>query len=90
MIDWGRVSQLFICFLCRKNSLQNAGEWLESEALDAALEEATKECPDLLQLVNMNDTYREDLFVEYEILKESYKDSKEYFQTLKDSVKNLK
>ncbi|EFN68882.1 hypothetical protein EAG_00678 [Camponotus floridanus] len=73
-----------------KNSLQNAGEWLENEALDVALEEATKEYTDLLQLVSIDDTYREDLFVEYETLKESYKDSEEYLQTLKHSTKNLK
>lgn len=85
-----RISQQSISFLYRKNSLQNAGEWLENEALDVALEEATKEYTDLLQLVSIDDTYREDLFVEYETLKESYKDSEEYLQTLKHSIKNLK
>ncbi|CAL1685443.1 unnamed protein product [Lasius platythorax] len=73
-----------------KNTLQNAGEWLEDEALDAALEEATRECPDLLQLVSVDDTYREDLFAEYDTLKESYRNSEEYLQTLKHGIKNLK
>lgn len=70
--------------------MQNADEWLEDEALDKALEEAAGECPDLLQLVSMDDTYREDLFLEYETLKESCRDSEEYLQTLKHSIKNLK
>ncbi|XP_072746859.1 uncharacterized protein [Anoplolepis gracilipes] len=73
-----------------KNMLQNTGEWLQDEALDAALEEATRECPDLLQLVNVDDTCKEDLFAEYEILKESSRDSEKFLQTLKHGLKNLK
>ncbi|XP_029664953.1 augmin complex subunit dgt3 [Formica exsecta] len=73
-----------------KDMLQNAGEWLEDKELDATLEEATRECPDLLQLVSVDETCREDLFVEYETLKESYRDSEEYLYTLKHSIKNLK
>lgn len=72
-----------------KNTLQNADEWLEDEALEAALEEATRECPDLLQLVGLDDTYK-DLLAEYETLKESCRNSEEYLQTLKDGIKNLK
>lgn len=44
-----------------KNMLEDAGEMLEGEALDAALKEATRDCPDLLQLVDPDDTRREDL-----------------------------
>ncbi|XP_011637389.1 HAUS augmin-like complex subunit 3 [Pogonomyrmex barbatus] len=73
-----------------KNILEDAGEWLQGEALDAALEEATKDCPNLLQLVNLEDTCKEDLFVEYEVLKESYREDEEYLQSLKHSIKTLK
>ncbi|XP_070162734.1 augmin complex subunit dgt3 [Polyergus mexicanus] len=73
-----------------KDMLRNAGEWLEDKELDATLEEATRECPDLLQLVSIDDTCREDLFVEYETLKENYRDSEEYLHTLKHGIKNLK
>ncbi|KYM95719.1 PREDICTED: HAUS augmin-like complex subunit 3 [Cyphomyrmex costatus] len=73
-----------------KNTLEDASEMLEGEALDAALEEATKNCPNLLKLVDVDDTYREDLFVEYETLKESYKVDEEYLQSLRHSIKTLK
>ncbi|KAL6437042.1 hypothetical protein ACFW04_004980 [Cataglyphis niger] len=73
-----------------KDMLQNADEWLEDEELDTALEEATRDCPDLLKLVSIDDTCREDLFIEYETLKESCRDSEEYLHMLKHSIKNLK
>lgn len=73
-----------------KNILQDADEWLEGEALDTALSEATKGCPDLLRLVNLDDTYKEDLFVEYEALKKSSKQDEEYLHSLTHSITNLK
>ncbi|XP_071643338.1 HAUS augmin-like complex subunit 3 isoform X2 [Temnothorax longispinosus] len=73
-----------------KNTLEDAGEWLKDEVLDAALEEATKDCPDLLQLVSLDDTHREDLFVEYEALKESCREDEEYLQSLRHSIKVIK
>lgn len=73
-----------------KNMLEDAGEMLEGEALDAALKEATRDCPDLLQLVDPDDTHREDLFVEYEALKESCKEDEEYLQSLKNSMRTLR
>lgn len=77
-------------FFYRKNTLEDAGEWLKDEALDAALEEATRDCPDLLQLVGLDDSCREDLFVEYDVLKESCREDKEYLQSLRHSIKVLK
>lgn len=70
--------------------LESAGELLKDDALDATLEEATRDCPNLLQLVNLDDTHREDLFVEYKVLKESCKEDEEYLQSLKRSIKVLK
>lgn len=62
----------------------------EGEALDAALEEATRDYPNLLKLVDIDDTCREDLFAEYEALKESCKEDEEYLQSLRRSIKTLK
>lgn len=76
--------------LSRKNVLQDADEWLEGQALDAALSEATKDCPDLLQLVDLDGTYKEDLFLEYEALKESSKQDEEYLCLLRRDITGLK
>ncbi|XP_018343449.1 PREDICTED: HAUS augmin-like complex subunit 3 [Trachymyrmex septentrionalis] len=73
-----------------KNTLKDAGEMLEGEALDAALEEATRDCPNLLKLIDIDDTCREDLFVEYEVLKESCREDEKYLQSLRHSIKTLK
>ncbi|XP_028049801.2 HAUS augmin-like complex subunit 3 [Monomorium pharaonis] len=73
-----------------KKTLEDAGEWLEGEALDAALEEATSDCPDLLKLTNLDDMYQDDLLVEHETLKESYKEDEEYLQLLHHSIKALR
>lgn len=70
--------------------MENASELLKDEALDAALEEATRDCPDLLQLVSLDDTCREDLFAEYEALKESCREDEEYLQSLRHGIKVLK
>lgn len=81
---------LIALFICRKDTLQDTNEWLEGKALDAALEEATRDCPDLLHLVDLDDTRKEDLFEEYEILKNHYKEDEEYLESLKQSIGNLK
>ncbi|XP_077278304.1 uncharacterized protein LOC143906243 isoform X2 [Temnothorax americanus] len=73
-----------------KNTLEDVGERLKDEALDAALEEATKDCPDLLRLVSLDDTRREDLFVEYEASKESCREDEEYLQSLRHTIKVMK
>lgn len=70
--------------------MEDAGERLKDDALDAALEEATRDCPDLLQLVSLDDACREDLFEEYEALKESCREDEEYLQSLRHSIKVLK
>ncbi|XP_067209133.1 HAUS augmin-like complex subunit 3 isoform X2 [Linepithema humile] len=73
-----------------KNILQDAGEWLEGEALDAELKKYIKDCPDLLQLISLDDISKEDLFIENETLKTSCKEDEEYLNLLKNSIKNLK
>ncbi|XP_032681124.1 HAUS augmin-like complex subunit 3 [Odontomachus brunneus] len=73
-----------------KNILQDTNEWLEDEALDIALEEATRDCPDLLHLVDLDNTCKEDLFEEYKTLKDYYKEDKEYLNLLQQSIINLK
>lgn len=70
--------------------MESAGELLKNDALDAALEEATRDCPDLLQLVDLDDTCQKDLFVKYEALKDNCKEDEEYLQSLKRSIKILK
>jgi len=62
---------------------------LKGEALDAALDEVTKDYPDMLQLVDSLDD-KEDLFAEYEELQESCREDEEYLRLLKHSIKNLK
>lgn len=68
--------------------MQESEEWLEGEALEAALKEATEDCPDLLQLVSTDGI--EDLLAEYEELKESCKEDEEYLCLLPQNIKNLK
>jgi len=80
---------LRLIFSSRKNALHHADEWLEGEALDAALEEVTKDYPDLLQLVDSLDD-KEDLLAEYEELEENCREDEEYLCLLKHSIKNLK
>jgi len=91
-IDWSsRIGLLMVSlFFYRKNTLEDAGELLKGEALDAALEEATRDCPDLLQLVDQDDTCQEDLFAEYEALKDICKEDEKYLQTLRHSIRTLK
>lgn len=92
-VDWNIGIDLLTnspFYYYRKNTLENTDEWLKDEALDAALEEATGDCPDLLQLVSLDDTCREDLFAEYKALKESCREDEEYLQSLRHSIKVLK
>ncbi|XP_012163134.3 HAUS augmin-like complex subunit 3 isoform X1 [Bombus terrestris] len=73
-----------------KNKLQEMNEWVEGSELDHALEENTKDYPDLLKIIFFDDTNINDLFAEYEIVKNSYKEDKDYIYTLQNGIKNLK
>ncbi|XP_017762755.1 PREDICTED: HAUS augmin-like complex subunit 3 [Eufriesea mexicana] len=70
--------------------LQDTNMWLEGSELDHALEEATKDAPDLLKIVSFDDTDINDLFAEFEILKESHKEDENYIYTLQNGIQNLK
>ncbi|XP_015431821.1 PREDICTED: uncharacterized protein LOC107188062 [Dufourea novaeangliae] len=73
-----------------KNRLQNNNEWLEGPELDCALEEATKKCPDLLKIVSFDDTNITDLFVEYETVKDAYKEDENFILVIQNGISNLK
>lgn len=74
----------------RKNKLQEMNEWLEDSELDYALEEAVKDCPDLLRIISFDDTDINNLFIKYEIIKDSYKEDENYIHKLQNGIQNLK
>lgn len=74
----------------RKNKLQETNEWLEGSELDHSLEEITKNYPDLLKIISFDDTDINDLFAEFEILKDSYKEDENYIHILQNGIQNLK
>lgn len=76
------------CF--RKNRLHGTKEWLEGSELDSALEEATKDDPQLLKIISFDDKDRSDLFSEYELMKDMYKENTDYIRTLQNGIHNLK
>ncbi|PBC28510.1 HAUS augmin-like complex subunit 3 [Apis cerana] len=73
-----------------KNKLQETNEWLEDSELDHSLEEITKNYPDLLKIISFDDTDINDLFAEFEILKDSYKEDENYIHILQNGIQNLK
>lgn len=73
-----------------KNKLQETGEWLEGPELDRALEEATADCPDLLELVTFDGMDMDDLSSEYEILRNCNQQDESYIETLQNGIRNLK
>lgn len=54
-----------------RNKLQEMNEWLEDSELDDALEEATNDCPDLLRIISFDNADINNLFTEYETVKNS-------------------
>ncbi|XP_076663574.1 HAUS augmin-like complex subunit 3 isoform X2 [Andrena cerasifolii] len=73
-----------------KNRLYETNEWLEGPELDRALEEATRNNPDILKTLSFDDADRNNLFAEYEIMKESYKEDANYIHVLQNGIQNLK
>ncbi|XP_053980951.1 HAUS augmin-like complex subunit 3 [Hylaeus volcanicus] len=73
-----------------KNKLQSTNEWLEGIELNNALEEATRNCPDLLKTTCFDDKDISDLFAEFEIVKQSYEEDESYIRTLQNGIQNLK
>ena len=73
-----------------KNRLHETNEWLEGPELDRALEEATRNNPDILKTLSFDDADRNNLFAEYEIKKDSYKEDTNYIHALQNGIQNLK
>ncbi|XP_076639762.1 uncharacterized protein LOC143351766 isoform X1 [Colletes latitarsis] len=73
-----------------KNKLQETNEWLEGPELDNALEEATRDCPDLLKIISFDDMDISDLFLEFKTIKHAYKEDENYIHTLQNGIQNLK
>lgn len=80
----------FIISCFRKNRLYETNEWLEGPELDRALEEAARNNPDVLKTLSFDDTDRNNLFAEYEIMKDSYKEDTNYIHVLQNGIQNLK
>ncbi|KAK0181546.1 hypothetical protein PV327_003822 [Microctonus hyperodae] len=72
----------------RKN-LQESGAWLKGDELDAALNEAVKDCPELLQLVESNSNSEVEIIKAYESEREGYDADLKDLNTLEDSLKTL-
>ncbi|KAK0080835.1 hypothetical protein PV326_007976 [Microctonus aethiopoides] len=72
----------------RKN-LQESGAWLKGDELDAALNEAVKDCPELLQLVESNSNKEVEIIKAYESEREGYDADLKDLNTLEDSLKTL-
>lgn len=77
-------------FTRRIEHIKKKGEWLEGDELDAALAEATKDCPDLMKLLSSDLTNGAQLSDELEAAKDAHKEDMDYLQTLEESLKNLK
>ena len=77
-------------FIFRKNHILNHGSCLKGEELDAALLEATKDCPDLLQLINSDYWNSNQSQVDYNKEKELYDADCKYLQSIENSIKTLR
>lgn len=88
------VSELYLILIFelfyRKNQLQKTGEWLTGQALDDALEEYTRDNPELLKSIDFKDEDIEEMSFEYETLKDLNKMEEDYIESLKDNISNLK
>lgn len=74
----------------RKKHIEKHDTWLQSRELDLTLEEATKDCPDLLNLVESEYWNSNQSMVDYSTEKELYNPDFEYLQSIEDSLKLLK
>ncbi|XP_046435643.1 uncharacterized protein LOC124187455 [Neodiprion fabricii] len=72
-----------------KQHLTKTNKWLTDD-LNAELEQATANCPELRQLLHSKITDETDYNCQYEVEREAYKEDWAYIQLLEQSVKNLK
>lgn len=88
------VSELYLILIFelfyRKNQLKKTGEWLTGQELDDALEEYTRDNPELLKSIDFKDEDIEEMSFEYETLKDLNKMEEDYIESLKDNISNLK
>ncbi|XP_014226525.1 uncharacterized protein LOC106652218 [Trichogramma pretiosum] len=73
-----------------KEHIKKNDTWLEGAELDLALKEATKDCPDLLKLVESEYWNSNQSELDYNVEKELYEPDVEYLQTIEESIINLK
>ncbi|KAL7298272.1 hypothetical protein TKK_0008624 [Trichogramma kaykai] len=73
-----------------KEHIKKNDTWLEGAELDLALKEATKDCPDLLKLVESEYWNSNQSELDYNVEKELYEPDIEYLQTIEESIINLK
>ncbi|XP_043278045.1 HAUS augmin-like complex subunit 3 isoform X2 [Venturia canescens] len=70
--------------------IKKHGDWLDGEELDSKLAQAIKDCPELVQLLDVDSARCTRLSEQLEIEKDAYKEDANYVQTLEESLKNLK
>ena len=75
--------------ILRAEDIKRSGKWLEGEELDKALEEATKDNPELLDVLESHVT-EETLSASYSLLKLAYKSDLDYIQSLEKGIKKFK
>lgn len=73
-----------------KKQLEHSKEWLSGKELDEALEEATRDNPELLKLIDLDDEYMEAASLELETLTDLYQMDEKYIHSLKNSISDLK
>ncbi|KAK2581031.1 hypothetical protein KPH14_006078 [Odynerus spinipes] len=73
-----------------KNKLQHTEEWLSGRELDEALEEATKDNPELLKLIDLENEDIDEAFFELDALKDLCKMDENYIHSLKSSTSHFK
>ncbi|KAI4488688.1 hypothetical protein M0802_011396 [Mischocyttarus mexicanus] len=73
-----------------KKKLENTEEWFSGKELDEALEELTRDNPELFKLINLEEENVEEKFAEFESLKDLCKMDEDYEELLKNNILNLK
>ncbi|XP_014205284.1 uncharacterized protein LOC106637132 [Copidosoma floridanum] len=73
-----------------KTHIEQNDSWLQGNELDAMLEEATRDCPELLKLIESDYWSAKQSFADLASEKELYDADVEYLQNLEDSIKKLK
>lgn len=70
--------------------IKKQGEWLEDEELDLELARTTKDCPELMGLLDIESMACTRLAEQLEAEKDAYKEDADYVRTLEESLSDLK